>query len=55
MVASKLAVTAGLVGAFAANAPTPAAQAPDLVLRGGAVFTADVANPTATAVAAPNS
>jgi predicted amidohydrolase YtcJ len=51
MVVSKLVVTAGLVGAFAANAQTPAAQTADLVLRGGPVFTADAANPTATAVA----
>jgi predicted amidohydrolase YtcJ len=45
-------VTPGLVLAFAANGQTPPAPRPaELVLRGGAVFTADAANPTATAVA----
>ena len=44
-------VTAGLVLAFAANGQAPAPQPAELVLRGGAVFTADIANPAATAVA----
>jgi len=45
-------VTSGLVFAFAANGQAPPAPQPaELVLRGGAVFTADAANPTATAAA----
>jgi predicted amidohydrolase YtcJ len=48
-------VAAGLVLGAAANAQTPASatarQSAELVLRGGAVFTADVVNPAATAVA----
>jgi hypothetical protein len=50
MVRSNLVVTAGLILSGAANAQT-APQPAELVLRGGAVFTADVANPTPTAVA----
>src|SRR5262245_21450109 len=37
--------------ALAANGQTPAPQAADLVLRGGAVFTADASNAAASAVA----
>ena len=52
MVMSKLVVTAGLVVALAANAQAPPVPQPaELLLRGGSVFTADAANPTATAVA----
>src|SRR5262245_48644820 len=45
-------VAIGSLLSLAANGQTPAApQAADLVLRGGAVFTADASHPAATAVA----
>ena len=45
-------VAAGCALVQAANGQTPTAPpAAELVLRGGAVFTADASNPTATAVA----
>src|SRR6185503_354602 len=53
MMISKLALGIAAAGfALAANGQTPTApQSAELVLRGGAVFTADTSNPTATAVA----
>jgi predicted amidohydrolase YtcJ len=52
MSALRCIVTAGFTLACAANGQAPPAPQPaDLVLRGGAVFTADAANPTASAVA----